>query len=108
MLLGFRRVALIERVLQDRFHVCTVHSVQDIEEVLPVNLSSLWKVVRYTQLHLWVVLVPCVKGLNFDLLEIRNLDLRNLVTFEKLLLLGEHRTEKVLVDVVVRREIELD
>ena len=82
-----------------------MHSVQDIEEVRLVNLSSLWEIVRNTQLHLWVVLVPCVKGFNLDLLEIRNLDLRNLVTFEKLLLLGEHRTEKVLVDVVVWREI---
>ena len=92
-------------MLQDSFHVCTVHSVQDIEKVRPVNLSPLWEEVWHTKLHLMVVFVPCVKGFNLDLLEIRNLDLRNLVTFEKLLLLGEHRTEKVLVDVVVWREI---
>ena len=94
-------------MLYDPRHVLGLHSVEHVEEVRPIDNTSIWKVSRQVPHD---SLIPCDSGQNVfdrDLIVVWGVNGTELSHLEQVFFTTENQLEEVLVELVVRGQVEL-
>ena len=107
LLLALGRVSLLQSVVNEQLHILGLVRVDYVEEVLPF-----WKATRLRFLakvagNGWFVLHSRVDVLYRELVKERDVDPLDFIKAEQLLLFGQHLLQKVLVNGVGRRQVQL-
>ena len=88
-------------------HILWLQSVQDVEEVFAIRKTHIRGGIRQVLHDLFVMLEHRVELLDRELIVQRYVDSLDLVVREQLLLFCKDLLEEVLVDVFLRRYVEL-
>ena len=107
LLLALGRVSLLQSVVNEQLHILGLVRVDHVEEVL-----SFWKATRLRFLakvagNGWIVLHSRVDVLYRELVKERDVDPLYFIKAEQLLLFGQHLLQKVFVNCVGRRQVQL-
>ena len=106
--LAGRGHALLVGVVHDLLQIIWMDGVQDIEEVLPGWAFSRRVRVREVRHQLRVLLELRIKGLDAELIVVRNLNGSDFRLLQQLLLAGHDGLQVVLVQDGLVGEVELD
>ena len=107
LLLTLSRVSLLQSVVNEQLHILWLVRVDHVEEVF-----SIWKATRFRFLakmagNVWIILHLRVDVLYRELVEERDVDPLDFIKSEELLLVVQHLAQKVLVNRVGRRQVQL-
>ena len=107
LLLTLGRVSLLQSVVNEQLHILGLVRVDHVEEVLPF-----WKATRLRFLakvagNGWIVLHSRVDVLYRELVKKRDVDPLDFIKSEQLLLFVQHLAQKVFVNCVGRRQVQL-